>query len=432
MREKLSTAAFCLLFAVCFGGVGVLTGWLAGTVLHDGIRARDWVKVRAEVIGDKTYRYQWEGRSYESERLTLLPFGSSDVDGSEEVAERFARAKSEERPVTVFVNPQDPREAVAEASIPWMFLVFMVPFVFGFGGVGLGALWMMCLALIPSRPRPTANDVVSGPLAMWIFAFFWNVIAFPIAIGVVPQIIEDGEWLGLFVLLFPLIGVFLLWAAVAATIGRLRRGKAALQLDVATPRVGETLAGHIRFPRGVSAGKRFTLRLECNRTTEGDEESTTQVYWSREVEARAVDAGSGVRIPFRIDVPSNMPPTGESDDGDHAWRLSIREPGSQQPLESIEVRLARSSFEPRIEAEEEKPLAGPLADALRERLGARFDESRLSPEQRAAFANISAGQQAAVARIVTWTPNVKKVVIAIVVLVIAFEVLPWVIAFALN
>jgi hypothetical protein len=55
------------------------------------------------------------------------------------------------------------------------------------------------------------------PRFLWIFAFFWNAMSWPIAFLAVPDIVEKGEWVGLLVLLFPLVGLGLLWAAVSAT-----------------------------------------------------------------------------------------------------------------------------------------------------------------------------------------------------------------------
>jgi hypothetical protein len=50
-----------------------------------------------------------------------------------------------------------------------------------------------------------------------VFAFFWNALSFPIAILVVSDVVTSGEWAGLLVLLFPLVGVGLLWAAISVT-----------------------------------------------------------------------------------------------------------------------------------------------------------------------------------------------------------------------
>lgn len=238
MRSRLSAIFGSLLFAVCFGGVGALTGWLAGTVLYDGIRARDWVAVEAEVTGDDVYRYVLAGNTYTSERLTLLRMGSSDVDGSDEVSARLSQAKSAGKPVRVWVNPANPHESVAERGIPWMFLVAMSPFVLGFGGVGAGALWFAgrnALDLFfpgrrARRERPAAPAAHDGKVTLktrWLMAFFWNALAIPVSALALMDAFAGGDKMALLVLIFPLVGLALLWGAVAASWARIREWRAA-------------------------------------------------------------------------------------------------------------------------------------------------------------------------------------------------------------
>jgi hypothetical protein len=222
MRERLGTIAACLLFAVLFGGIGAFTGYLAGSTVYDGWRARDWIKVRAEAISEDAYRYVYDGRSRVGTRLGLMRIGSDGVDDwTAGIAEELARARAENRPILVHVNPDDPDEAVVDRAIHWKFVVAMVPFALGFGGVGVGALWMLARNLFPVPRRGSGGAM--GPLAtLWLVTFFWNVITFPIAVIAVPEMIDAGEWVGLLVLLFPLVGVLLLWGALAGTWKRLR------------------------------------------------------------------------------------------------------------------------------------------------------------------------------------------------------------------
>ena len=228
MRERLRTIATCMLFVVLFGGIGAFTGWLAGTTLIDGYRAREWVKVRAEVLPNGAYRYDYDGRSRVGTRLGLMPLGSDDVDGwTAGIVEAMESARSENRPITVYVNPGDPDEALVNREIHWKFVAGMTPFVFGFGGVGAGALWIMgrnALAMLPgARRRASAESL--GPLAkLWLMTFFWNVISIPLTMVALPDLIADGKWAGLMILLFPAVGAVLLYGAVMGTWKRVREG----------------------------------------------------------------------------------------------------------------------------------------------------------------------------------------------------------------
>ena len=231
MKEKAGAVLMCLLFGLPFGAVGVFAFWMAGTMVYDGWRARDWVLVKAEVQEGNYYRYRFGGREFRNNRLGAERIeGTSDVDDFDErVAQRFARAREENKPMTVYVNPDNPAESMVDREIRWTLFLVMFPFAFGFGGVGLGALFVIYKILADSEKKGAkaaeriANDSTKGPAFLWIFAFFWNVISFPIALVVVPQAIADGEWAGLLVLLFPLVGVLVLWGAVGATMAHFRR-----------------------------------------------------------------------------------------------------------------------------------------------------------------------------------------------------------------
>lgn len=248
MGNRLGGVLVCLLFAIPFGGVGVFASWAIGKMLSDGWSAREWVRVRAQVDSadlhasanrrsetyraEGRYRYTFEGREYASERLGISPLGGSDNvgDWQEEIAARLDEARASGKPITVWVNPANPSEAAVDREIRWPMVVFLSPFAIAFGGIGVAALVAAFFvgrggkdgpertaagrrAARAARGRP--NQMTLGGL--WGFTLVWNAIAFPIAILAVPEIIEDGEWVGLLVLLFPLIGLLMLWGAVVST-----------------------------------------------------------------------------------------------------------------------------------------------------------------------------------------------------------------------
>ena len=265
MKDKLGAAAACLLFAVCFGGVGVFATWMIAATVYDGYRAKEWVKVKATVDSWKgsniDYRYTIGGREYRGDRLgTLAIGGSSEVDGWDgEMNDLVSTAFNEKKPLTVFVNPDNPTESMVDRTIRWKLLVFFLPFSLAFGGVGVGALWMLFRTFVPARPKAAKES--SGLAGLWIFTFFWNAISFPIAYLFVPQIIEEGEWVGLFVLLFPLIGTLMLWGAIAGTYRYLRYGyvQPPATLSPALPQGG----GRKAKPKMVETMEEFTEQAKA-------------------------------------------------------------------------------------------------------------------------------------------------------------------------
>ena len=240
MKQKVVASLFALFFAIPFGGIGLGAAYLMAAMIYDGARARDWVLVKAEVTGPESYRYTIGGKTYEGSRLGTLRLGgiSSDVDDFDDrVTGVMAESRVQKKPVTVFVNPDDPSESIVDREIRWGVMLFLAPFALAFGAIGLGALWLIRRLFIdetdPKRsPKAQArakahaamSHGASGAGGLWFFAIVWNAISFPAAMIAIPQGIADGEWGVLFVLLFPIIGIGVLWAAISMTFERLRRG----------------------------------------------------------------------------------------------------------------------------------------------------------------------------------------------------------------
>ena len=226
MKEKLVTALFCLVFAIPFGGVGVGASWVVVKMIEDGYRAQEWVRVQAAVDswkrGQVAYHYKFGDTTYSGDRLGVNPIGGTDnVDSwHDDMAAMISEAKNGKKPLMVWVNPDNPSESMVDRTIRWKLVAFALPFALGFGGVGVGALWVLVRTLFARRGTNVAAVAAprSGLAGLWIFTFFWNVIAFPIAIVVVPDAVAKEEYGALFVLLFPLIGVLMLWGAISSTI----------------------------------------------------------------------------------------------------------------------------------------------------------------------------------------------------------------------
>jgi hypothetical protein len=181
------------------------------------------------------YRYAFGGKAYTGNRLGISAMGGSDNidDWHHEVNAKLEAARAAGRPVTVWVNPDNPAESVFDREIRWSELLFLVPFSLAFGGVGVGALVAMVFVLkgkpgeggaqqavdraLGANARGGRNAGDATPRFLWIFAFFWNAMSWPIAILAVNDAVASGEWLGFIVLIFPLVGLGLLWGAVSTT-----------------------------------------------------------------------------------------------------------------------------------------------------------------------------------------------------------------------
>jgi hypothetical protein len=244
VRSRLSAACGALACLLAFGGVGALAFWAIGASIHDGMRAKDWVRVKANVervdTGEVTYSYEWEGkRRYGDRAGTFVLGGNSDVDDFDDRMEALLEdATTNRKPITVWVNPQDPSESMIDNTIRWKLLLLFLPFGVGFGGAGLAASWAIGKQALPRR-APRAPGEVRGAWAgvpllkpkarealfQWAVAFVWNAVSFPIALVGIPKAWGEGNWLAIIVMaVFPLIGALIAWGAIGSTAAVLREG----------------------------------------------------------------------------------------------------------------------------------------------------------------------------------------------------------------
>jgi hypothetical protein len=447
VKDKLLAALFCLIFAGVFGGVGVFATWMIAATIHDGMRAQDWVRVKAYVESlegsEVRYRYTFQGRDYSGGRLGASPVGGSDNidDWSADLQHRLAAAKAEKHPITVLVDPEKPSDSMIDARIRWNFLVFLLPFSLAFGAVGAGALYALTGVLRGKgdkserrgpvqRDAGIASDARVGIIGLWVFAFFWDVISFPIALLFVPQLINDGEWMGLFVVLFPLIGLFLVWTAAKATWAYLRRGGATLKLRDDNPRIGSHVEGTVDFARGVKPGDTFYVNLLCRRSVPQGDETSVSTRWTKRVDARATNGPGGARIAFHFEVPAHLPATSEASGADREsfqWRIEVNPANQPLPIPhgfDLEMRAAPREMRSVAFAGDEMPATlGPGFEGVEKLLG--LDTSRMSDGQRAALAAMTPEQKAALGKIAGYAPLAKKVA---VVVFVAIFVIPFLIA----
>jgi len=261
--------------------------------------ARSWPVVPCQVLasgvrshrGDKSttysvnilYAYEYEGRPFRANRYSFFTGSSSGYGGKAAVAARYPAGRRAE----CFVNPADPTEAVLNRDFTAAAWVGLVPLVFALVGAGgLAGMMRRKEADAPStlRDAPGAMDGLRGAsggklktasspwgkfLGILFFAMVWNAIVSVF----VWQLIESGrrgrfEWgLGVFLIPFVLIGLFLVAFAAHAFLGLFNpRPRLVVTPPEATP--GSPLDIQWRFSGRTGVLRRVTLRLK------GREEAT--------------------------------------------------------------------------------------------------------------------------------------------------------------
>ena len=235
LKEKISAAVGALACLALFGGMGGLGLWFTGSSIYDGLRARDWVKVKADIThvdtGTATFTYTFNERKYAADRVgTFSLGGSTDLDDWEQRMDAMlSEALAEKKPVTAFVNPDNPAEAMLDREIRWKLVIVLMGISFAsavggliaFVGIGRNAIgWESHGAGVPWL-KPRAREA----LFQWAVAAIWNGIAIPIAVAVIPDLCASGEWFPVILLvLFPLVGLLILWSALSSTWASLREG----------------------------------------------------------------------------------------------------------------------------------------------------------------------------------------------------------------
>ncbi|MFT5173705.1 MAG: hypothetical protein ACI8W7_001883 [Gammaproteobacteria bacterium] len=167
----------------------------------------------------------------------------------------------------------------------------------------------------------------------WFFAFILNAISSSMFF-VLPEELAKGNYMALIGVIFPLVGVVLLYKALAATLEYRRFGVVPFEMDPFPGAIGGHVGGQVRVARlpyntAVESSSQCSVRLECvysymsgsgkNRSRRED------IKWAEEGSPQIERAARGVNLAFRFDVPDNLPEADvKKSDGYHFWRLTVK------------------------------------------------------------------------------------------------------------
>lgn len=221
-------------FVLFFGGGFVAVGVVSAYVFFiEHVRpwqaTRAYVPVEARVLAAELLRLPAKGaKTSDKHQVTMTV--AFDFQGEKIVAgatsgapdsllsyhrrmyERLKQAQEGGATVTAWVNPRNPRQLVPDQDFRWLPALFFLPFVTAFPLVGIaasaGLVWSVRQPHVPPGQR---DKPIDGAIPLALIATVWNLITWPFAIIVLHELPYDEQWGGKpFVLLFPLVGVFLL------------------------------------------------------------------------------------------------------------------------------------------------------------------------------------------------------------------------------
>lgn len=397
--SRIATLLFSALFALAFGGGGLYFGLIPLTrTLHAAWEVTSWQTVPAQVLSsnlqvlsdsDSTtyrartrYRYEIGGRTYESERLGLDPQGMADNIGHwhRDWSDRLSAARDSGRPLTAWVDPADPSQALLDPGIRWPLLLFRLPFALVFTAVGLVAVWMFVRALTgagsPSASRPDRRSSASRAQgSLWFFAFFWCGIAFPMTalfwLAALPW------WVDVFLSIFSIVGLGMIALAARQSLLAWRFSGSAPRWLPDPPRAGEPLRVSLTIPdRAVGndsnepAPRR--LRLAHYRVDDSGSGSSERCVEQFDAVASAwPEPQGGERWEARFELPADAPAHGSMRAGERVdWRLELLGPNGKAlvsfdvPVQAAAAGLSASQsladrFDRRAEWNREFPVSHP-------------------------------------------------------------------------
>lgn len=369
-----STAGYWLLalFATPFAafGVGMLLLSVIPTV-YDWGRMQAWQPVQATLVSaslersrsrnsssygvSARYRYEVAGQTYGGERVAVGSGMDNIGDFQEALGRRLEAAQRDGRPVTAWVNPANPQEAVLDRSLRPGLLMFKMLFVVIFGGAGLGMLYGAWRGRRSEREASTpqalaqpwtarrawaGNSIRSNKRyevwVAWVFAVVCNAVVWPVLAihGARALARPDYALLAVFAAMLA-AGVGVLVWALRATRDVLRFGDVRLVLDPFPGAIGGHVGGALALPVAFQPGMPFTVTLCClrhYRSRSGKSDSPASAVWQAQGMAQLEPRDAGVRLSFRFDVPSGLPATEAADGEYHSWSVTVESADPELPF----------------------------------------------------------------------------------------------------
>lgn len=357
-----------ILFSLPFTAVGIGVFFFSVVpTIYDCYRMQDWQPVNATLLaaelhvsrGDDSttynatasYRYVYAGQEYQSQRVAIAT--SSDNIGSfqQDLGHRLERAYQQQETIQVWVNPQQPAEAIIDRSLRLPFIGFKMIFVILFGGVGVGILYF-CLrkddvfvALNNSgKPwlarREWANNRITSnqKLHVWVawgVTIIWNLISLPAAL-MIPNAVNNGNYPALIASIFPLAGMGLLYWAIKVTRDWRRYGEVFLRLDPFPGSLGGDVGGSLVIPLRTAENLHFYVQLSCINSyvsgTGKSRETRERMIWQDEGIAEVISVANHTTLKFLFHVPHHLPASEEHSDNYNHWRVSVESKNPSVPF----------------------------------------------------------------------------------------------------
>ena len=335
------------------------------------------------------YRYDIGGVSYRGKRAGVTEFTDNIGSWHRDMQAFLGRVKRSGDTMRIWVNPFNAAEAVIDRDMRWGLFALVSGFCAFFIIIGLAAIYASIRSSnkIPARRRPSLwnlrkrwqqaqadgstnlgfleycqqqyaesqaprpdeappadwqsrkgwedarikSDAGKGMLFFWGFAVVWNGVSIPASLALPRELAQDN-YAALLILLFPAVGLFLIYKAIHRTLEYRHFGRVLFTMDPFPGAIGGHVGGHIQVKnldyRRAREAQNLSVTLECVYSYvsgSGKNRSRSEsIKWVERGQPKIDNAIEGVNLAFRFDVPEDLPQADVEQSGAyHFWRLSV-------------------------------------------------------------------------------------------------------------
>lgn len=356
MIGKVIGFLFCGAFAAA--GIGAFVSQSV-PMITGYTQARSWEPVTAQLLTHKLqtkrssdsttykatarYRYNYQGVSYISDKVSFSK--GSDNIGSyhQDINNRLSSIERSGDPLTVWVNPNNPSEAIIDRSFRWSVLLFGSLFLCLFGGFGIGGIVLMYkyrnagekttntdttkpwldYAEWGDSPRPSSAK--AGSRVLFIFALAWNLISFG-SLFAAYDAVQTGNYVALIGLLFPAVGAYLFYIWYKSHRSYRMTGPMLLSLDPYPGSLGGQVGGIIRISKRLNrAPKNLDLTLKCVYEYRSGKSTRYETKWETSMVPQLENGVQGQEIRFCFNVPEDLPLSDPPlSSPAHSWEVALK------------------------------------------------------------------------------------------------------------
>lgn len=347
---------FVFLVAIPFAGFGVvMTGWVVRDLwTYSAIQSWDATPAKLLEVALKgkrngkggslrataRYRYEVDGKSYECERVALHTEADNIGSFQRERGGELERLLKHEQPITAYVNPDDPTQAILFRDLRPGMIALKGAFGLVFSAIGFGIIAAVIATALGLGGKKASQSPTTEPwqtkdawrtgrirtsaAPAWgalVIAGFWNLFSAPAFYTVATD--GDAEWYVLLIVGgFPVIGVALAGWACYLWMQHWKWGVSEFEMAAVPGVLGGPLAGVIHASRLIETKEGIVIRLACIRSERDGKHTKVTTIWEEErtiVRNLATAGGATTLIPVQFVIPYDLP---GSDAKDVTWKLT--------------------------------------------------------------------------------------------------------------